>query len=124
MAEPLDPAEWPEVPPDQRPRPLFHDGGIVEAAMPIWVNKGWSPLDVRLMPGKNDNQRREAVKAWLEGIRVGAIDVQVKRLRSIEMEARTLGLMSGDIESVDNENDMSGKTLDAVLSFTRQKARE
>lgn len=54
---------------------------------------GWEPVDVRLMANKTDEDRRNTVRATLEGVRMGTIEPDVKRLKFLELEAKILGML-------------------------------
>lgn len=86
---------WPEVPEEQRPKKVYHRGLIKPEWAAILHNKGWDPIDVRLLPNATDTDRAEALKAWLEGIRYGTIEADPKQAKWLELEARVYGLHAG-----------------------------
>ena len=94
MAE-MDWNTWPEVPEDQRPKKLYHNHLMDEEDREHLVSLGWDPRDVRLLPSKSDADKAESLKAWLEGLRMGAIKLSQAVARYVEVEARILGLTSG-----------------------------
>jgi hypothetical protein len=49
-------------------------------------------VDIRLMPNRTDADRAESVKAALEGVRVGSIKCDPRKLKFYELEARVYGL--------------------------------
>jgi hypothetical protein len=100
----------PVVPHDRRPAFVYHDGKLdVHDA----VDKGWTPVDVRLMPKRTDQEKCDVVKAWLEGMRFGTVDVDTKRLRAIELEARVLGMIRGHASEV---KDLDDDAVNALLA--------
>ena len=121
----MDFDNWPEVPPELRPKRLPHSGLISEAWSAELTRRGWEVVDVRLLPNETDHDRAEAVKAWLEGMRLGTIEIGKDAAKSLELEARVYGLLSlnkfglSDVpmSSVDDED-----SLDVVLSYGRDKA--
>lgn len=99
------------VPEEKKPLYLYHCAyapQIVQEAQ----SQGWTVVDVRLMPNKTDDDRRECVKAWLEGMRVGTIEVDIKRLKAIELEAKILGMVGQKPRESD-----SGMTDDDVNRY-------
>ena len=94
MAE-MDWTTWPEVPDEQRPKKLYHNYRMDEDDLKHLVDLGWDPRDVRLLPSKSDAEKAESLKAWLEGLRMGAIKLSQAVARYVEVEARILGLTSG-----------------------------
>lgn len=104
MAE-MDWSTWPDVPEDQRPKELYHNYRLDAEDAGLLMEKGWEPLDVRLLPNKTDADKAESLKACLEGLRMGAIKLQQGIARYIEVEARILGLTSGKTPEQENLNE-------------------
>lgn len=101
--------EWPDVPPDQRPKRLPHAGAIGKSDQDILKEKGWDPVDIRLLPNTTDVQRGEALKACLEGIRLGTIAPDKSVTKFLELEARALGLTTNRPPQEDKPKDSIGK---------------
>src|SRR3990167_97028 len=111
--------EWPEAPVEDRPKKLPHAGGIPSWDYEKLLSKGWAALDVRLMPNETDAQRAEAVKSWLEGVRMGVIEADAKLLKFIELECKVYGLSAGKTPAEDNKKKHVDKQADVrtLLSF-------
>lgn len=84
--------EWPDVPAEMRPKKLFVDMSIEPQELAEFGTKGWFIVDVRLLPNLTDADRAESVKATLEGVRVGSIKCDPRKLKYFELEARVYGL--------------------------------
>jgi hypothetical protein len=97
---------------EQRPRKLFHEGLSCGAAAEA-EQAGWTLVDVRSMPQANDEDRRAAVKAVLEGIRVGSIIPDPKKLKFLDLEARVLGMIGGKAPASGSGND--DDTIETLL---------
>ena len=110
MADVTDWAAWPEAAADQRPKRLPHTGAIGKDAVEILRAKGWDPIDVRVMPNASDAERGTALKATLEGIRLGTIDVDHKMHKFLLLEAQALGLTSARGPQEDKPKDEVDKT--------------
>ena len=96
--------EFPTVPEEQKPKTLFHEG-MPDAVRYEAEMAGWFPQDVRLMPTKTDADRVAIVKAVLEGVRIGTIEADPKRLRFLELECKVLGMIGGKAMSSEPPND-------------------
>ena len=110
----------PEVPQNQRPKRLPHTGITVHLSVKA-KNSGWKPVDIRLMPNETDGDRAEAVKAYLEGIRLGTIDPDPKILKFLELEARIYGLSSGKSVAAVKPVELDGSDLAKVLDFGKTR---
>jgi hypothetical protein len=120
VKDPTDLLHWPEVPPDQRPKKLFHSGLIKPDIDKVLREKGWDPVDVRLISNITDDDRRAALKAWLEGIRFGTIEVDPRNAKWMELETKVYEIHKGVATKIDKDED-SDKTVDDVLSFGNSK---
>jgi len=70
------------------------------------------------MANQTDGDRAEAVKSFLEGVRLGTISADAGLLRFIELEAKVYGLLTGrqaGTKSQDEIND--SQALESILSF-------
>ena len=108
----------PEVPISDRPKKLPYGENLPLADFKTLKDKGWSPYDVRLMANQTDGDRAEAVKSFLEGVRLGTISADAGLLRFIELEAKVYGLLTGrqaGTKSQDEIND--SQALESILSF-------
>jgi hypothetical protein len=86
--------EFPEVPEKLRPKKLPHMGLTSDDQKKL-EEKGWILVDVRLIGEDSDGDRAEAVKLFLEGIRLGSIAPDSTILRFLELEAKVYGLTAG-----------------------------
>jgi hypothetical protein len=75
-------------------------------------NKGWKPIDVRLLEGA------DGVKAALEGVRIGSIELDKEDRDALRDEARVYGLLStkGD-KSTKKSEFLDGATLQEMLEI-------
>ena len=121
--EQKDPLEkwrrWPGAPKDERPKALYVSE-VLPAKVSAWLEskQGWVIVDVRTMPNKSDGDRAEAVKAFLEGVRVGSIEPGKEQLRYIELESKICGLLSNKNRADDCKPTLDEETLDKVLDFS------
>lgn len=107
------------MPKEQRPKKLYHAGGIEESTLSSLIERGWDPIDVRLLPNETDEDRRLALKARLEGIRYGTIDMDPKLSKWMELEAKVYEIHKGVADRPkDQETDEQVRaSLDYVLDF-------
>jgi len=117
-------ASWPEVPNEQRQKKLFHCGLIGEKAAFGLRIKGWDPIDVRLLPNETDEHRRLALKAWLEGIRLGTIELDPRLAKWLELESKVYEIHKGVAEKPLNEDtlqDAGSTSTNFVLDFGKDR---
>ena len=110
--------DLPEVPSADRPKKLPYGQNIPKEELEVLVKRGWAPYDIRLMPNQSDGDRAEGVKAYLEAVRLGTVIPEAARLRFLELEAKTYGLLTGrstGTKSTDEIND--SEALENILSF-------
>lgn len=115
-------ATWPEVPAEQRQKVLYHRGMISEKAAFGLTIKGWKPVDVRLLPNATDDDRRLALKAWLEGLRFGTIELDPKLAKWLELEAKVYEIHKGVGEKPVEAAESSVQSTDYVLSFGTERS--
>lgn len=109
---------YPEVPLALRPRALYLSESIGREIFEELKTKGWTPIDVRLMPAASDSDRAEIVRATLEGARVGSLKLSQMQLKFLELEARLCGLIgSKDVAVVQEEEQIEGDILTQLLTF-------
>ena len=113
----IDFMSWPVVPDHQRPKPLYHVGMEPQEAA-VLLKSGWEPQDVRLLDNETDEEKTLAVRAWLEGVRLGSIDATRGVTKFIEMEARILGLPETK-KRVSDAPKTKKETVEALLDFGR-----
>jgi hypothetical protein len=88
----MDINEFPEVPAEMRPKVLYHTLALGEAELSLLRSKGWTPTDVRLLPANTDSERSTRVKAYLEGLMYGTIELTNSKMFDIlELEAKSCG---------------------------------
>jgi hypothetical protein len=117
--EPTDLLQWPVVPPEQRPKKLFHAGLVDKKADEYLIGAGWLPIDVRLLPNETDEHRRYALKAWLEGIRFGTIELDPRLAKWLELESKVYEIHKGVPEKPkdDPSNRSDSQSTTFLLSF-------
>lgn len=96
MLDPMTIQLWPDVPKADRPKKLYHCG-LDTSGDACLIEKGWAPIDVRLMPNKTDGDRAERLKAMLEGIALGSIEPDPKAAKFVELELRVYKLTSDKV---------------------------
>ena len=105
---------WPKTP----KRRIVYHCGIDDEDLAHLTGLGWDPVDVRLLPNDEDHQRGEAVKAWLEGVRLGSIDPRGQIAKYVELEARIYGLTLN--KQVDRDKDkVDARDVDQLLDFKK-----
>lgn len=112
---------WPEVPEDARPKRLYVNEPVTNEERAILASKGWEVVDTRILPGKTDQERLEAVKAVLEGIRVGSIQADKMTKDFLDLEMYVLGVKGKGAQATDR-GDIDKRDLDSLLSFSATKA--
>lgn len=123
MVDPLDIwRNWPPAPEDERPKALYVSELLPDVVGEWLAGQGWLVLDVRLLPNRSDGDRAEAVKAYLEGVRVGSIEPGKDRLRYLELEAKICGLLSNKSRADDSMPTVTEETLEKVLDFNSVRA--
>jgi len=83
----------------------------------VLIAKGWMPIDVRLLPNVTDDDRRLSLKAWLEGIRHGTIELDPRLSKWLELEAKVYEIHKGVADKPSHNVDDSGKSVDYMLNF-------
>lgn len=112
----------PIVPETDRPRPLFLRHTLDVEGYTIVTGKGWIPTDVRLI-----KDPQEAIKATLEGARIGVIALSDEDLANLMAEAKVYGLLTS--KKTEEEAPSTEKTikeeddLESILSFGRSARR-
>jgi hypothetical protein len=108
----MDIGDWPEVPQELRPKPLYVREQLASNEKEVLEKRGWNLIDVRILPARTDGERAEAVKATLEGIRQGSITniTDASIVRFLELETKIYGMT--------NNKDGPGK------QFVEQKAND
>ena len=118
MSDSIDFMSWPCVPEALRGKPLYH-AGLDNAEEAALVMGGWKPIDVRLLPSGSDEDRAQAVKAWLEGVRLGSIVPARGVTKFVELEARIYGLLEAK-KRLSDTAPMDGEDVDKLLEFGRK----
>jgi hypothetical protein len=118
-AEQINWLSFPQVPDNQKPRPLYHSSIIPKQILKHLQDKGWEPVDCRLLPDNDLNQRATAVLAWLSGVRMGSIIPEVGQAKFIEMEMRCCGLYIGKQQAT-KKDDIEDDDLESILSFGKK----
>jgi hypothetical protein len=111
---------WPDAPSDERPKNLFVDYTVCQDVRLVLFGRGWKVRDTRILPNKTDADRAEALKAVLEGIRVGTILPDKDRMRWIELEAKVYGLLTGKDKLADTKPKVNPEVLDNLLDFGKR----
>jgi len=112
----LDFSQWPVVPQEQRPKKLFYLGALDEEQALALTAAGWQPVDVRLLPQTTDDEQIAAIKAWLQGVRLGSIEAKASQVRFCELEGKVYGALSAKKASNDAPV-MRKDDLDSILNF-------
>lgn len=108
---------WPEVPLEQRPQRLYVNESPDQVTKISLEALGWQVVDVRVLPNRTDADRIEAWRCYLEGVRLGSIEVDSKLKPFIELEAKSHG-KSVAVKAKDEDED-----VDAILaSFKSPRA--
>jgi hypothetical protein len=109
---------FPEVPTISRPRPLYVAVSIPADCYQVLKEKGWQIIDIRTMPMKTDTERADAVKACLEGVRVGSLFFSKEQRDLLELEAKICGLLSNKEPLGDRSNQIfENADLEEILNF-------
>lgn len=110
--------DWPEVPHAQRPKALYHSLLLPQEAINLLKSKGWDPTDVRLMPSDSDSERRLRVRAYLEGLINGTIEVTSPKMYDfIELEAKSCGDVGNKQASIDPKSSLKSEEVTDLLNI-------
>lgn len=107
----------PIVAESDRPRPLYVRHTLDDKEMAEATSKGWLPTDVRLI-----KDPQEAIKATLEGARIGTIALDDTDLGNLMAEAKVYGLLAAkkqEEESPNEEKKLKSDEIDDILSFAK-----
>lgn len=115
------PQDWPLVPPQLRPKPLFVNEFLSEEDLSLLKERGWDVQDVRLLPNSSMAERQRVVLAWLEGLRNGSIQAHPKIYDTLELEAKTCGLTQAK-EPTEKPKSLDNATLDKILDMQSRRA--
>ena len=116
----LDANNWPLVPKQMRPKPLYITSVLPAEDEIALRTKGWDPQDLRLWPNTTMSERQALVLAWLEGLRVASIQPTNRIFDTLELEARTCGLTN--LKSVpDKPKDLSQETIETILNIKNKR---
>lgn len=112
----FEPLNWPA--PKQVGQPLYIAASLLPDELNGLIGLGWDVVDVRTLPEDSDASRAEALKCWLAGLRSGTIEVDKSRREFIELEAKSLGLLTTKSVSDKKRNSQVEETdLNEILNF-------
>jgi hypothetical protein len=112
----IDFLSWPAVPEKQRPKRLYH-AGVEPQEFEALISAGWAPEDVRLMASETDEEKASAIKAWLEGVRLGSIEPGKGIMRFVELEARIFGLMEAKGRGAPKDTTLADEDVDELMNI-------
>jgi hypothetical protein len=90
---PFDISTLPVVPKELRPRRVYVAEEVSSDVKDGVEARGWSIVDVRVLPSSNMVERREAVLAYLEGARCGSLELAPRQIAALELEAKACGIL-------------------------------
>jgi hypothetical protein len=109
-------SSWPLVPKDQQPKPLYLAEVLEPADEELLRDRGWRPMDVRLLAGKTLPERQARCLAWFEGLMAGSIDKAASNLAILELEAKACGLTSlKELPKEEDDGKLKEETIDEIL---------
>lgn len=114
---------WPSALPEEQPKDLFVNYTVSKTHRLTLEKRGWCVRDTRRLPNKTDADRAEALKAVLEGIRVGSIAPDKDKMRWLELEAKVYGLLTGKDKLADTTPKVNQEVLENLLDFGKKKAK-
>lgn len=114
-------AMWPRVPKELRPKNLYVDRLMDAADKQMLERRGWRIVDIRLMETRTDGDRAEAVKVYLEGIRVGSIEPTHGLVKHLELEAKIYGLLSNKNQETYSKPKIDDTILESLLDIGSNK---
>lgn len=108
-----------------RPKDLYVAETVSQADTVALKNRGWTVVDVRVLPSKSDGDRADSVKKWLEGVRVGSIIADKDIIKIVELEARAYGLVGTKPTAVKTleEAESDEDVIDLLLDFGKVKPK-
>lgn len=108
----------PENPRTEDMRYVFHMTNLTPEQIEELEDKGWVPVDVRLMPDDTDDDKRAQIKATLSGIRHGSIEFNSTQMRMLSEEMKIFKLNKGEEASTDVQDPAEAEDLEAILELT------
>ncbi len=112
----LDFSNWPVVPQEQRPKKLYYLGQLDGDQGAALIAAGWDPIDVRLLPQTTDDEQVAAIKAWLQGLRLGSIESKAGQVKFAELEGKLYGALSAR-KVADSGPVLDKASLESILNF-------
>lgn len=112
-------ADWPSVPTEMRPKPLYVNVVLQGNDAELLKSRGWSVQDVRLMAADSDADRASVVKAVLEGVRQGSIQMSPQALKFLELESRVVGLFNQKDGPSEKAALSKNHDLETILDFAK-----
>jgi len=112
---------WPVLDQASRPKKLYYCSEMAEEWSTALKEAGWIPIDIRTLPERDDDEKIEAIKAYLQGIRLGSIAAPTRGYFS-ELEARVYGLLSNKRPEKTKEP-MNPEDLESILGPLAKKAK-
>jgi hypothetical protein len=110
------------VPDKSRPKNLYVNVPLSHDDEAYLIGRGWHPIDVRVLPSKTDADKAETLKAWLEGVRQGSIQLDKDVVKLIELEAKAYGLVGTKIiEKQADNTEGAEETIDDLLDMFSKK---
>jgi len=115
--------DWPVVPENLRPRPLYHRANLRPDEVKSLEEKGWSLVDTRLLPDNEMKDRTTALLAYLSGVRQGSITHNPDNSKALEVEMRACGLHLGKGE-VTAPKRLEDSPIEDILNLHRKVSWE
>lgn len=120
----IDLLTFPEVPLERRPQRIYIDYFVDAVTKEALNGRGYEVIDVRSLPNSTDGDRAEAVKAYLEGIRLRTILPGEATARYVELEARIYGLLDAkNRRNNPDEGKLGPDILDQLKGFKSKFAQ-
>ena len=114
----IDLLTFPEVPLERRPQKIYIDYFLDSASTETLHGRGYQVIDVRSLPNSTDGDRADALKAYLEGIRLRTILPSDGAVRYVELEAKIYGLLdSKNRRNNPDEGKLGPDILDQLKGF-------
>ena len=113
--------DWPDAPQEGRPKFLYVNKKVNITEVLELHDRGWLVCDVRALPARSDYERSEAVKAYLEGVRVGSIKPDDDVLKYVNLEAKICGLLEKGTLSKDDGGNKGKDDMESILSFGKDE---
>lgn len=93
--------------------------GLSKAQVNALEAKGYTMVDLRLLPSDTMAERAAAILHFFEGVRLGTIEADARLAKVVEIEARACGLQTGK-NRPDEAKKLDAEDIEALLEVGKK----